>query len=826
MKKLLALVLAVLMVVGLLAACGGNDDTTGIKPNTDPTTTKNNNEGTDPTKPADPDATYTYNYALSVFPNNWNYCTYQTATDAEILDYIVDGFYTFDYNETMDGYAMVDAMAVGDPVDVTAEYVGQFGIEEGDTALAYTIKIREDLKWNNGDAITTYDFVESAKRLLDPVAQNYRADSMYSGSVSIYGAENYLKQGLIVMEPATILGTYSEDIDGKLVFNIGSGAGGSSYFYSWLSGQVGACTAEEAAEILLANFAIDAAFTPEAAAAMEGKTLAEIKADATLKAAWEALIGWWQTDPNEELHFFLTESAYPEYSWDNVGWVALDDYTLLFVMNEPMSGFYLKYNLFAPLVHLETYDACASYEDGVYLNSYGTSAETTMSYGPYVLTSFQADKEYTLEKNPYYYGHTDGVYQTTHIVVSCVKEATTRLELFLQGKLDSYGLQKADMETYQLSDYTYYATGASTFALVFNPDFDALVSQQELAGENKNKTMLTVTEFRMALSFALDRNAFCLATSPTNGPTFGIFSELIVSDPENGTPYRTTEIAKEVLAEFWGVKDAIGSLYDDLDEAIESITGYNLAMAKQMFDKAYDIAIEQGLMDEDDVIEICIGTPNNTSTFYTGGKDYLINCWTEAVKGTKLEGKLTFTWDYSSGNDFATFLQNNQVDLLFGVGWSGSALDPYGLMEAYLEPSYQYDDSFDYSTVMVDIEIDGVTYTADAMTWLYIMNGKTHTITEKGTENTIEYSCGSEANDPETRLQILGNLERAVLMNYNFIPLMDNSSASMRGMQINYKTEEYIFGMGFGGIKYYTYNYTDAEWDAYVAEQGGTLDYT
>ena len=31
--------------------------------------------------------------------------------------------------------------------------------------------------------------------------------------------------------------------------------------------------------------------------------------------------------------------------------------------------------------------------------------------------------------------------------------------------------------------------------------------------------------------------------------------------------------------------------------------------------------------------------------------------------------------------------------------------------------------------------------------------------------------------------------------------------------------------MGRGGVKYMTFNYTDAEWDAFVAEQGGTLNY-
>ena len=28
-----------------------------------------------------------------------------------------------------------------------------------------------------------------------------------------------------------------------------------------------------------------------------------------------------------------------------------------------------------------------------------------------------------------------------------------------------------------------------------------------------------------------------------------------------------------------------------------------------------------------------------------------------------------------------------------------------------------------------------------------------------------------------------------------------------------------------GGIQYLTYNYSDAEWDQFVSEQGGTLNY-
>ena len=814
MKKLLAMLLALAMVLSLAACNNAPAEETEAPVETEAT---------------EAPATYTYNYSMSEFPTNWNYHTYQTNTDAEILDYITAGFYTFDYNETLDGYAMVPGMAVGEPVDVTADYIGQYGIEEGAEARAYVINLREDLFWENGEQITAHDFVESAKRLLDPAAQNYRADTMYAGSVIIHNAEAYMKQGQTVKQDNSATGAYAladlvKGEDGAYT----TPAGGKVYIavaypISWTNGNSLADYVNAYGD---ANFGMD---TWEALAALadeEGLTPLTDEALALLTPVTTSNPAWGETEADLP-NYLVYEETFAELAWEEVGYFALSDYELCFVMDAPLAGFYLKYNLGAPLVHIPTYDSLASVVDGVYTNTYCTSAETTMSYGPYKLTSFQADKQYTLEKNEYYYGLSEDTYQTTHIVVDCVPEASTRLELFLQGKLDTFGLTKDYMDEYQLSDYTYYATGDSTFAMAFNPDYDALVTAQEALGENFNKTILTIKEFRQAMSYALDRNAFCLATSPMNAPGFGLYSGLIVSDPEAGTTYRSTDVAKNVLAEFWGVSEEYGEgkLYADIDEAIDSITGYNLAKAQELYNVAYDMAIEQGLMDEDDVIEIKIGTPNNTSTFYNNGYEFLVNNYTEAVKGTKLEGKLTFSRDDTLGNAFSDALKNNQVDMLFGVGWTGSALDPYGLMEAYVKPDYQYDDSTDFTAITCDIEVNGVVYTASVWDWYCVMNGQTMTLTAAD-GSTIEYSCGVADEDPETRLQILGALEGAVLLNYNFLPIMDDASAQMRGMQINYYTEDYIFGMGFGGLKYYTYNYSDAEWDAFVAENNGQLDYT
>ena len=483
------------------------------------------------------------------------------------------------------------------------------------------------------------------------------------------------------------------------------------------------------------------------------------------------------------------------------------------------------------LVKADKYEECTTIsDDGVYNSTYGTSAETSISWGPYKLTQFQSDKVYTLERNDNWFGFNDDPdqYQATTINCDYVPEPATRLEMFLNGQLDVYGLNKDNMEEYAASDYTYYDEGDSVFAMVFNPDKAALEANQKTVGENINKTILTLKDFRTAMSLGLNRAEFCLATSPTNTPAFALYGSQIVADPDNGVFYRTTDVAKDVIVNFWGLADEIGEgkTYANVDDAIDSITGYNLEMARAYFDKAYDEAIEQGLMDEDDVVQIMVGTPNATAVFYNNGYDFIVNNYTEAVKGTKLEGKLTFERDSTLGNGFSDALKTNKVDMLFGVGWTGSTFNPFGLMEAYISSNYQYDPSWDTTAAMLEIEIDGEAYTASVWDWTQAIAGTTvKGKNAAGEEVDLCFAYSTDEKETKERFEVLAALEKCVLMNYDFIPLMGDATAKLKGMQIEYYTEDEIFPMGRGGVKYMTFNYSDAEWDAFVAEQGGTLNY-
>jgi len=764
--------------------------------------------------------TYSYDLGTTSFPTVWDPLRYQTATDAIITDYVTSSFYAMDYNEDMDGYEYKPLAAVDFPVDVTADYVGQFGIEEGDTTKAWKIVIREDLTWDDGTPIKAADFVESAKLLLNPKAANYRADSYYNGNAVIVGAEAYAKAGV---ESDTTFGAYMSLMGVETMEDMLATYGAEPGYINW-SYSFGDTYDFEAKAWTGAA---------EDAVVETGLTVQELYDFYTTGAGMEYAT-WADTATLQEWAYdeLYVKYTYPDASWDNVGMIATGDYELVVVLEQSLEGFYLLYSsaVNPMLVKVDLYNECITETDGVYNCTYGSSVETTPSWGPYKLVDFQSDKIFTLERNENYFVIKDNpeLYQTTHINYNMVKETATRHEMFLNGQLDSFGLDKDYIPEYAGSDYTYYSEGDSVFAMVFNPDKAALEASQAAAGENINKTILTVKDFRIAMSLAMNRAEFVLACDPTSSPAFALYGGQIVADPDNGIFYRTTDVAKNVVVDFWGLTDEIGEgkTYTTIDDAIDSISGYNLEMAKQYFDSAYDQAIAEGLMDEDDTVQIIVGTPNNTSAFYNNGYDFIVNNYTEAVKGTKLEGKLTFTRDATLGNGFSDALKSNQVDMLFGVGWTGSTFDPYGLMEAYTSSGYQYDPSWDTTTSMLTIELGGVEYTASVWDWTTCVSGTEIKVTDaEGNVTTMALPYSTDAEKTEMRLTALGALENAVLQNYDFIPLMGDASASLKGMQVEFYTEDEVFPMGRGGVKYMTYNYTDAEWAAFIAEQGGTLNY-
>ena len=79
--------------------------------------------------------------------------------------------------------------------------------------------------------------------------------------------------------------------------------------------------------------------------------------------------------------------------------------------------------------------------------------------------------------------------------------------------------------------------------------------------------------------------------------------------------------------------------------------------------------------------------------------------------------------------------------------------------------------------------------------------------------------------DFDTKLDITAMLETKYLQKYYRIPLAGTTICSMLSYQLDYYTQEYNFAYGFGGSRIMKFNYDDAEWAEFVAENGGKLSY-
>ena len=553
----------------------------------------------------------------------------------------------------------------------------------------------------------------------------------------------------------------------------------------------------------------------------------------------------------EEMAFLGKQ--YGELAYDgNVGFFKdADENAIVIVLKNPMEdNFYLRYELCTSffLVYAPLYESLITYDNGVYNNTYGTSIDTYVGFGPYKLSQYVEGASIVLDRNLNWYGYgadvyKEGTYQTDRVVYTKVTEEATRLQMFLKGEIDSYGLQPEDMEDYLASDYTYFNDTESTWYLAMNPDFETLKTNQALAtpateGNTVIKTVLSIDKFRQALSYSLDRSEFNLLLSPTSGIAKGLLSSMIVADPESGLTYRAMDEAKDAILEFWGLADqwGEGKEYADRDAAIASITGYDPEGAKALFTEAYNTAVAEGMISQDLItsgkweVQIIIGKPADAA-YYTNGYEFLKACWTKAVEGTPFEGHLSFVLSQTLGSTtFGEYLRTGSVDILFGVGYGGSMFDPYSMMDCFTG-SLQYDPFTNKSSVMVNIEIDGKVLNASLYDWVSkCLQGDKITakvVDAEGnvTEETVEISAGS--SDPASRrVKILAACETKIMTLSNIFPVQTDASASLRCMRVNYKTEEYVVGMGRGGIQYYTYDMDDAEFLAYAkAQDGGILNY-
>ena len=531
---------------------------------------------------------YTYNsYVAGTSDMKFSTHTWETHDDRYILDYITTGFYDFKLNDTLDGWAIVPEMASELPVDVTSQYVGRYGIKEGDKAKAWKISLNKDACFEDGTPINADTYIYSYKELLDPIMKNRRADSLYAGDFAIYNAKNYFYAGQTVnMENAVSDNYKMSDLNRHEDGQYYSPKGEPVYLAVsfplsvWLSGNTLEYYIEKygASYFDLTNW--DTVYSRRDSNGLIPLTDENYSLYASITTGNPA---WGETEDDLPSYFVYT-SSYPALSWDDVGVLKTGEYELVFItVNEIAdSNYYVPYHLTSIyLVYEPIWEACKTYYNSkgdivskdsdditrITTDAY-TRADNTVSFGPYKLTFFELDKQYTLGRNENWYGYHDGrhlgQFMADRLSYQVIEKHETALLSFLSGKIDMVSLQTDDMERFGTSDYILYKPETYTTKLTFNIDLNSL--------KQRGSTVLANPNFRKGFALAIDVNTF--ASSFTTGTAgFGLLNNMYVYDPFSGASYRGTEGGKKAIVELYGLTYGDNGDFDDIDEAYDAVTG-------------------------------------------------------------------------------------------------------------------------------------------------------------------------------------------------------------------------------------------------------------
>ena len=804
-----------------------------------------------------------YNTTTAVMPSNWNELTYADNNDTQILDYIKSSFFEYDYKfeggkYNADGSINVDGIvadaytvnysAATKLEDVTSLVDAKWGYtasqkEEG--GYAWKITLRDDLKWDDGTPITAADFVYSMQAQLDPAFMNFRGNTYYD-TLMIKNSRNYFFQNQEVYYET--IASFGYESNAAAV-----AAGEILYMDAW-------------------NFWGAKGYLDE-----NGNTCPQWLAmnDETVytNAEWNDSFSGkylWDTYFNPETGIYAgyveVGGAYEywlslevinkecDVAWEDVGIYSIDDENAIVICFDKAYDFLkedgsLSYQAVyympeLPLVKKDLYESCKiapKQGETLWTTNYNTSLETTASWGPYKLVRYEKNSDYRLELNPYWYGWNmeeyKNQYNVTAINCSKVGEYTTRWMGFLAGIYDDATLDSYNTSDYYQSKYINYIPGTGIFGMQLYSNLPVLKTS------GNNNGILAIREFRQAFNLALSRADIVEKIWPgTSTPCFGLVNSEYYYDVENapllpdGGSYRNTVQAKEALLRAYGYVQAQDGSWSingvsglTLDEAHDSLTGYNLTLAKEKLNEAIAELMANADFygyDASKNITLVYGSSVDTQK-QRDRAQYLQDILDNLTQGTALEGKIDVVFDASAGSEWATAFRNGYTQIGFGYGFSGNAFDPFDIIGAYVDPDadLNYHQYWDTSEIDMTITLPagdyagaGQTITMSVPNWYFCLNGLAEANNQKKT-----YNWDAGYAPTEVRLMILAALEEIALKESYSIMIISEYDGSFLGAKFSYITDEYNTFMGFGGFRYMVVNYTHEEWEEFVAANNNDL---
>ena len=807
--------------------------------------------------------TYTYRSWTTALGEDWNPHSWETSAESAMLDYLTEPFVDMAPLETSKLSWQWIYRAAKSVTDVSKDHVAdleKYGVDFDENDLegyVFEIELNPEVQFEEkkltvngkkktygGYKVTANDYIESAKLMLSSKYRNYRANNYYSSDSAIANAKKFYDSEFKGFVPATdAYEHYDVNNDGNLFFyGNKTNKNGSSWLVNWF------CTKYASYANYVTTYGPGVIFylfglgdsIEEACAkfeSLDGKSFTEIKADATLKATYDELLAFWEPEGDDDnLIFFYSQYTYPKFDWENVGLYAKDDHTLIYVLEGQSDIDNFKTSLTSNwLVEKELYNDL-SYDDsttGLRVTKYGSSADTSISFGPYRLTNFEAEKQMKFDQNPQWWGwekkqggrfvttteklgyKVDGAYQpayqTTHFVTDVMNQATAK-QKFEKGELNDYTPTATELiNDYNLSSQLYQVDETYTMRFFLDTNLDDL-KKMDAAGTNTNGVVMSNEKFRQAFSLAVDRADWVTNTEGYK-PAYSLINNLYYYDVFNNPEsiYRNTPQAMKAITNLYGVEYGAGKQYATLEEAYKSITGYNLDEAKALMKEACAELVAAGLYTAGQPIKFSVA-------FKKGELDSTDNTQVAAIQGylnAAVEGSGFGAVELVAVGNLSDRYGAVGTDGTYAIGygaWGGAAFYPFTMFRVYMDPSYTDLHSgrcWDPTSETLTLEVAGEPVT---MTW----------------QKWSNYSAtgGAYVNaSNETKLDILAALEENYLKKYYDIPLATSTQCFLLGYQQSYFTNEYNIMYGFGGNALMKYNYTDAQWKSFVKKSGGTLNY-
>lgn len=826
-KKLLMLIAMVLVVVlcaSVLTACKkdkGNGDGNVTKPGT----------GWEDPK------MYTMREYTSQMPSQW--CTILSSDNVNntMESYFTSAFYEFNYKfdangKIVPGAYTVEYSAATKLEDVTKKYAGKYGLAaDAEKGQAFAMTLRNDLKWDDGTPIKAADFVYTMMQQLSPKYLFATASNYYSGNYVIHNAQNYVKQGQ--------KGWFDNGNMNLAYSDLALGADGK---YTLKGNE---CTiALKKPLVCLKGNTLDSYVTNapqyfDTAAYASLLALADANGDVAVTAESLALLttvitakaAWGETKENT-VGYMYVNYEYPAMDFSEVGYFVGDnEYELVMVIDGTLNPLDAEGNLtyeagyyFSnwPLVKKDLWERCEDQSKTPYANSYCTTQEKSASWGPYKLTNYQDQKTYTVSRNDKWFGYGlpqyANQYQTDAIVTEKIEEWDTAWLAFQKGNLDGIGMDVKIAADYRTSKRAYFTPETYTFDL-------NIQSNATSKTDKRNNLLLNYADFRKAISLSLDRDDYCAKNNPSSQAALGLLNSMYYYDVENGKVYRDTIQAKEAILNAYGAtKNADGSwkvgetTYTDIEDALDATTGYNLTLARQLVESAVAQAKKDGKYSDGDEIILTYGIETQSANT-DRVKNWFQAAFDNMTKDTSIEGKVKIEYFMFSSATWSEQFADGEYDLCFGA-WGNAPFNPaYLLCETQISDENRYAVKWDPTTVEVTVKAtpddkhkDG-NYTYNLAQWRLILQGK------DGCPVNFK-------NFPmEDQLAALGAVETAILKEYYSIPVFSRYSASLMGYKVDYISYEYNTFMGYGGIRYMTFNYDDTAWAEFVASNNNILNY-